>query len=329
MTKLGQILDGNSNIDFRPKWKLSLPISASLAAISIVLLFGVGLNQSIDFEGGGQFEVPVSSDVDVAQIRDAIGLPGATVQISNSGDKSYANVSVGNDDLAASDSIIEDLADAAGVTTDDVSSSTIGPSWGSQVTKKALQALGFFFVAVAIYLGWTLTPMMAAGALVAVVHDIAITAGIYAIFRFEVSPATVIAFLTILGYSLYDTVVVYDKVLEIARDTPKKNADQSRLVNEAMNLVLVRSINTTITTVLPVASMLIVGSLLLGGATLRDFSLALFIGLILGTYSSIFVAAPVLVWLRDRFHTGEDDPKGAKRNKYQDSLKASARSVTG
>jgi preprotein translocase subunit SecF len=141
---------------------------------------------------------------------------------------------------------------------------------------------------------------MGVGAVVAVVHDLLLIAGLYAVFRFEVSPATVIALLTIMGYSLYDTVVVFDKVLEKHEGAGAFVDGYTALVSRSMNQVLMRSINTTITTVLPVASMLIIGSILLGGATLRDFALALFIGLILGTYSSIFVAAPVLALLKER-----------------------------
>ena len=164
---------------------------------------------------------------------------------------------------------------------------------------------------VSLYLAWRLEWRMAVGALIAVAHDLVITAGVYALFGFEVAPATVIALLTILGYSLYDTVVVYDKVLEndvVVQPTSGrgKKADPtpeapSDLVNRSMNQVVMRSINTTITTVIPVLSMLIVGSVFLGGVNLREFALALFIGLLLGTYSSLFVAAPVLVWLRERY----------------------------
>lgn len=330
MSMFGDIFNGTAKIDFRPLWKRSLPVSASLAVISMLLLAVLGLNASIDFEGGGIFEVQVPAGTQTEDVRDAVGLPGSTVQISEASNGNvYATVSVTTEQLAQSGSVVTDLAEFAGVSTDEVTSSTIGPSWGDQVTKKALEALIFFFIAVALYLGWTLEPLMAVGALVAVVHDIAITSGIYALFGFEVSPATVIALLTILGYSLYDTVVVYDKVLENVDENPEHFSDYSDIVNSSMNQVLVRSINTTITTVLPVASMLIVGSLLLGGATLRDFSLALFIGLILGTYSSIFVAAPVIVYLHrwNDKRTGGDSTVKKVKTKHHDSLKDQARQV--
>ncbi|MEZ5342318.1 MAG: protein translocase subunit SecF [Acidimicrobiales bacterium] len=330
MSKFADILDSSADLDFRPVWKRSLPISAAIAGISIILLVFLGLNASIDFKGGGIFEVPVAAGTATEDVRGAISIADAQVQISEAaGGKTYATVSVTTEELNEAGSIVTDLSNFAGVPTDEVTSSTIGPSWGDQVTKKAFEALFFFFIAVAIYLAWTLEPLMAVGALIAVVHDIAITAGIYSLFRFEVSPATVIALLTILGYSLYDTVVVYDKVLENVGSNTSKTKSYSDIVNDAMNLVLVRSINTTVTTVLPVASMLIVGSLLLGGATLRDFSLALFIGLFLGTYSSVFVAAPALVHLhrwQDK-RTGGDSTVAKKKTKHRDSLKEQARLV--
>jgi preprotein translocase subunit SecF len=158
-----------------------------------------------------------------------------------------------------------------------------------------------FFVVVAIYLAIRLEPKMAFGAVVAVVHDLILTVAIYALFGFEVSPATIIALLTILGYSLYDTVVVFDKVLENDAEAGAKRTDYPGLVNRSMNQVLMRSINTTITTILPVASMLIIGAFLLGGDSLRGFAIALMIGLFLGAYSSIFLAAPLLVWIKERF----------------------------
>ncbi len=331
MSTLRDIYNGNANIDFRPLWKRSLPVSAALAAISVVLLLAFGLNASIDFKGGGIFEVPVPANTQTEDVRSAVALPGSTVQISEAGNGTvYATVSVTTEQLSEAGSMVTALAEFAGVSADEVTSSTIGPSWGDQVTNKALQALFFFFIAVAIYLAWTLEPLMAAGALVAVLHDIALTAGIYALFRFEVSPATVIALLTILGYSLYDTVVVYDKVLETVGENPDRLDNYSDMVNSSMNNVIVRSINTTITTVLPVASMLIVGSVLLGGATLRDFALALFVGLILGAFSSVFIAAPVIVHLHrwnDKRTGGDSAVKTTKKSKHHDSLKDQARLV--
>jgi preprotein translocase subunit SecF len=299
MSTIREIFGGRSTIDFQPKWRRTLLVSGILLLGSIVLLLTRGLNLSIDFDGGGVWEVPVSSEISVADARDALpALADARIQIVGGASGDILRVQSGTEAVARSGEIVEALAELAGVTNDDVSTSTIGPTWGDRITASALWALGWFFLAVALYLAWRLEWRMAIGALAAVVHDLLITAGVYSLFGFEVSPATVIALLTILGYSLYDTVVVFDKVLENQRGPVGQKLDDMDLVNQSMNQVLMRSINTTITTVLPVLSMLVIGGVLLGGASIRDFALALFVGLILGTYSSIFVAAPILVWLR-------------------------------
>ncbi len=301
MSQLSELFAGRSSIDFRPKWRISLAVSGTLVLISILLLVLRGLNLSIDFEGGGIWEVPVDDEITVADARDAVTSAGdARITLVSTSSQSVIQVQSGTEALSRSDEIIGQLSDLAGTSRDEVSVSQIGPTWGDQITSKAVRALIFFFIAVALYLAWRLEWRMAIGALVAVVHDLVIVSGVYSLFGFEVSPATVIALLTILGYSLYDTVVVYDKVLENDRGILGQRLEPAELVSVSMNQVLMRSINTTITTVLPVLSMLVIGSFLLGGAGLRDFALALFIGLLSGTYSSIFVAAPVLVWLKER-----------------------------
>ena len=279
MNLLRRLYRGETNIDFRPVWKRSVVISAALMVIAIVLLFVRGLNLSIDFEGGGVWVVPVDETVTVADGRDAAAITEGRVQLIEDPEQgTFIRVQSGTDDIARSSEIVAALAELGDVTVDDVSVSTVGPTWGDQITGKAVRALVLFFVAVAAYLAWRLEWRMAIGALVAVVHDLLLTAGAYALFGFEVSPATVIALLTILGYSLYDTVVVFDKVLE-NRDTPTADGiSHTELINRSMNQVLMRSINTTITTVLPVLSMLVIGGFFLGGASLRDFALALFIG---------------------------------------------------
>lgn len=301
MNLRSDLYQSKSKINFLPIWAKTVPISAAVATLALLLLLVVGLNKSIDFEGGGIFEVPVGDDIDVAATRAAISDNEARVQIVKNADgSSAARIQTGTDALDNSSQMVEELAALGGVSADDVSINTVGPTWGSQITAKARTALIVFFVVVAFYLAWTLEWRMAVGALIAVVHDLLITAGFYAAFRLEVSPATVIALLTIMGYSLYDTVVVYDKVLENEMARGSRSRGYTDLVNRSMNQVLMRSINTTITTVLPVFSMLVIGGVFLGGATLRDFSVALFVGLILGTYSSLFLAAPVLAWLKER-----------------------------
>lgn len=301
MSLRNELYNSRSKIDFEPLWRKSLPVSVALMVLSAAFLLLLGLNRSIEFEGGGIFEVPVADSIGVADARDVLPDPNAKVQLVKDPDAgSFIRVQTGTEGIADSDIYVERLAELGGVTVDDVSVNTVGPTWGSQITGKAIRALVLFFFVVAAYLAWRLEWRMAIGALIAVVHDLLITAGLYAMVRIEVSPATVIALLTIMGYSLYDTVVVYDKVLENELEPNSRNRGYTALVNRSMNQVLMRSVNTTITTVLPVLSMLLVGWLLLGGSTLRDFAVALFIGLILGTYSSIFLAAPVLAWLKER-----------------------------
>jgi preprotein translocase subunit SecF len=182
-----------------------------------------------------------------------------------------------------------------------VSVSTVGPTFGDQVRNNAVKALIVFFALIAIYLSIRFEIKMAAAAIVAVVHDIIVTVGVYAVTGFEVTPATVVAFLTILGFSLYDTVVVFDKVKENVSTLGTVRGDSySTMVNRSMNQVLMRSISTSFVAVLPVASLLFVGAGLFGALALRDFALALFVGLLTGAYSSIFVATPLLAWWKER-----------------------------
>ncbi|MEM8925125.1 MAG: protein translocase subunit SecF [Actinomycetota bacterium] len=315
MSTFSDLYRGGTSIDFRPLWRVTVPVSAVLLVLSIALLGFRGLNLSIDFEGGGVWEVPVGEDVTVADGRDAVSdLAEARVQLVEDPSRgTFIRVQSGTADIDRSPEIVADLAELGGVSPDEVSVSTVGPTWGDQITNKALQALLLFFVAVAVYLAVALEWRMAVGALIAVLHDLLLTAGVYALFAFEVSPATIIALLTILGYSLYDTVVVFDKVRE-NRDTPVADGvSHTELINRSMNQVLMRSINTTITTVLPVSSMLVIGGVFLGGGSLRGFALALFIGLILGTYSSIFLAAPVLAWLKEREPVTDEDRRRQQR----------------
>lgn len=193
------------------------------------------------------------------------------------------------------------LADYAGTDVEAVSISTVGPTWGETVTRKAAQAMVIFFVLLAIYLSLRFEWKMAAAAIVAVLHDIVVTTGVYAVFQFEVTPATVTAFLTILGFSLYDTVVVFDKIGENQRTlTATGRSTYGEMVNRSLNAVLMRSLSTTLVALLPVLSLLVVGSLIMGATALEEFAIALAAGLFIGSYSSIFVAAPLLAWWKGR-----------------------------
>jgi preprotein translocase subunit SecF len=193
------------------------------------------------------------------------------------------------------------LAKYANARPSDVSISTVGPTWGHEVSQKAIKALIFFFLLLAIYLSIRFEWKMAVAAIVAVIHDIIFTVGVYALFQFQVSPATITAFLTILGFSLYDTVVVFDKVIEYQRTlTATGRMTYGEMVNRALNAVLMRSISTSLVALLPVLSLLFVGSGIFGATALEDFALALAAGLFIGSYSSIFVAAPLLAWWKEK-----------------------------
>jgi preprotein translocase subunit SecF len=253
-------------------------------------------------DGSGTFafqmtdENTLTEDEISGAMRDA-GQPDATVAV----DGQNATVTLKELPTSPLQDVSQALADYAGVDVSDVSVSTVGPTWGETVSRKALQALIIFFVILAIYLSFRFEWKMAVTAIVAVLHDIIVSVGVYAILQFEVSPATVTAFLTILGFSLYDTVVVYDKIRENQRTlVATGRMTYPEMVNRSLNAVLMRSLSTTVVALLPVVSLLVVGSLIMGATALEDFALALAVGLAVGAYSSIFVAAPLLAAWKDR-----------------------------
>jgi preprotein translocase subunit SecF len=202
---------------------------------------------------------------------------------------------------AQSDSVEAAIVSTFGVSAADIDTQLIGPSWGKEITKKALYGLLAFIIVILLFLAMTFEPKMAFAALIAVLHDVLITVGIYALIGFDVTPATVIGFLTILGYSLYDTVVIFDKVRENTRSiTSTSKQTFTQATNLAVNQTIVRSINTTVIALLPVGAILFIGGGLLGAGTLKDISLALFIGMLVGSYSSVFIAPAVLAQLREK-----------------------------
>lgn len=299
---LRDIYHERTNFDFIGRSWLWALISGTLVVVSIGALVLSGLNLGIDFEGGTQWEFRVAKgDVTSNDVRDALsGTAAANARILILGNN---GVRVQEAELkpAARAAVTAALAKVANVKQSDLSIVDVGPTWGDQVSRKALTALAFFFVLIAVYLTFRFEWKMALSAILAVVHDIVITVGVYAVTGFEVTPATVVAFLTILGFSLYDTVVVFDKIRENTPSLGSERGDTySAMVNRSMNQVLMRSINTSFVALLPVASLLVVGSGILGAVTLRDFALALFVGLLVGAYSSIFVATPILAWLKER-----------------------------
>jgi preprotein translocase subunit SecF len=291
---------GEQEFDFPRMWRWMLSGSALVVALSIGSLLTQGLNLGIEFEGGTSWEV-FAPDASVADTRDALAdTDAAAGKIQILGGDSV-RVRADLDTPEEIDAVTSVLAELAGADTTDVSVTTVGPSWGTEITHQARNALIWFFIIIAGYIAVRLEWKMAVGALVAVAHDIILSVGLYSIFQFEVTPATVIAFLTIMGYSLYDTIVVYDRVRELeGRLSASGRYTYTEMMNSALNQVLMRSINTSFTSVIPVLSMLVVGSLFLGALTLQEFAIALLIGIVVGAYSSVSVASAVVAFLKER-----------------------------
>jgi len=297
----GRLYRGETSLNIIGAKKRWYAISLLFILISAGALGFKGLALGIEFKGGSSFVVTTTSGT-IAEARDAVakgGYVGDPIVQTVGTDK--IRIQTGVLSSAQSNAIQDALAQKFNISVDNIDAQNIGPSWGAEISKKALQGLIAFLIIIMIYLALTFEPKMAVAAIVAVIHDVLITVGIYALVGFEVTPSTVIGFLTILGYSLYDTVVVFDKVRENTRAiTGTGKYTYSQATNLAVNQTIVRSLNTSLIALLPVAAILFVGAGLLGAGTLKDLSLALFVGLITGTYSSIFIAAPILAQLRER-----------------------------
>lgn len=294
---------GRRSINFIGRRRLWYAIAAVLILASIVgpILRG-GFTFGIEFSGGSQFQVERTEQLDQAIGEEAVRevVPGATPRVSIVGaDSVRIQTDTVTDDEAFE--ISQALATAYNVPAEQVNSSFIGATWGADVTAQSIRALVVFIVLAGIMMAlYFRTWKMSLAAVIALAHDLILTAGVYGILGFEVTPAAVIGFLTILGYSLYDTVVVFDKIREnTAEDGEGSRRTFIESVNLAVNQTLVRSINTSVVAVLPVAAILFIGAALLGAGTLRDIALALFIGIIVGAYSTIFIAAPVYAHLRE------------------------------
>ncbi|HVF33336.1 MAG TPA: protein translocase subunit SecF [Acidimicrobiales bacterium] len=301
-----RLYNGETAFEFIRPFKRWLLISGVIIGAGLLSLGLRGLNFGIDFRGGTAWEVPTETP-SVDDARDALrplGLADAKIQVlgtnilrvqADPGEGTREERDTQQQEVAAA------LAEAEGVDEGLVSVNEVGPSWGSEITEKALRALIAFLVVITIYISLRFEPKMALACLAALFHDILVTVGVYSIVGFEVTPATVVAFLTILGYSLYDGIVVFDKVEENTRGLASSGRmTYSDMVNLSMNQVLMRSLNTSITALMPIFSVLFVGAFLLGATTLQDFGLALAIGLLASAYSSIFIASPLLSVLKER-----------------------------
>jgi preprotein translocase subunit SecF len=310
MSKLGNIgaklHRGEVSYDFIGHKKLWFTVSLVLIAISLIGLFARGLALGIEFKGGVEYQANVkvtSSTVDdftaAVKATNAKDLGDPVVTTIGQDKVRVQTKPLAQDDITK---VRAAIAKEAGVTPDQVSNSQIGASWGSQIANKAILALIVFLVLVfAVIWIYFREPKASMAAIIALVHDVLITVGVYALIGFDVTPATVIGVLTILGYSLYDTVVVFDKVRENTRGITGSNRyTYSDATNLAVNQTIVRSINTTLIALLPVGSILVVGTVVLGTGPLKDLSLALFIGIAVGAYSSIFIAPALLATFKER-----------------------------
>ena len=319
---------GKRSIDFVGRQKTWYTVSLVLLVLAAAGLFGRGLNIGLEFRGGSEFQVASVTNFNnfEARAKAAVGTvnPGSNVVVTKTGTNTVRVQTEKFESSAKTDNVKSALAGQFKVKANSVSANIIGPSWGASVSQQAITALIWFLILVSLVLAaYFRTWKMSIAALIALAHDLVITIGIYALAGFEVTPASVIGFLTILGYSLYDTVVVFDKVRENTQEAEGNGRlSFSQAANQAVNQTLVRSINTSVVALLPVASILGIGYFLLGPGTLLDLSLALFVGIAVGTYSSIFIATPVLADLREREPAMQELKKRATRYQATQARKA-------
>ena len=320
MASIGtRLYRGELGFDFIGNAKRWYIASAVILLICLASMGLRGFNFGIEFEGGNSFQL-AGTEQQVEQVEAAVedlGVEVVTVQVVGGNALLLRTPELDN---AAAAEVANVLADTVGIDEADVSESAVSARWGGDITSKALQALIVFLIAVVIFIAIRFQPKMAVAAVVALLHDLVVTAGIYSLVGFEVSPSTVIGLLTILGFSLYDTVVVFDKVDENTRGIlGGSRTTYSAAANLAVNQTLMRSINTSLIALLPVAGLLFVGAGLLGAGTLKDLALVLFVGLAAGAYSSIFLATPILCDLKER------EPAYAALRKRVEARKASGR----
>ncbi|TWV22220.1 protein translocase subunit SecF [Streptomyces albidoflavus] len=313
MSRLGnlgaKLYRGEVGYDFVGKRKFWYAVSILITITAIAGLAVRGLSMGIEFQGGAVFTTPktsVSAPQAETIAEDAAGHDALVQELGNGG----LRIQISNVDTEKSDEIRDTLSRELDVAADDINADLVGPSWGSQIANKAWTGLGVFMILVVIYLAIAFEWRMALAALIALIHDITITVGVYALVGFEVTVGTVIGLLTILGYSLYDTVVVFDSLKESSKDATKQTRwTYSEIANRSINATLVRSINTTAVALLPVGALLFIGGGFLGAGMLNDISLSLFVGLAAGAYSSIFIATPLVA----DFKETEPQMKALKR----------------
>lgn len=298
MAGLGRLYRGETTFDFIGRRMIGFAISVIIIVLGAGSLLIQGLELGIDFRGGVAWEVPANglTEQDARKVLDDNNVESlnAKIQFLTGTELQVMRVQVGDQIQGVRLSVQKSFAELAKVEVEEVSVASVSSSWGRSITEKALRALLIFFVVVSLYISWRLEWKMAAAAIIAMAHDVIISVGVYSLFGFEVTPATVVAFLTILGFSLYDTVVVFDRVQENSKKFATSRQSFANIANVSTNEVLARSLNTTLASALPVVSILVVGSFILGVKSLEDFAVALLVGMLAGTYSSIFIAVPLL-----------------------------------
>jgi len=302
---IGRVFRGQTAIDFYGKRRVGLFLAVGAVVVTIGSLFAQGLNLGLDFEGGNAWDVPASETFGVDEATDVlvandISTSGARIQVRSSETSEVVTVQVEELPGEQADVVTAAFAEAAGVTVADVSFSFTSSTWGSEITEKAIRALVVFILVVAAFISLRFEWRMAVAAIAAMANDVIVAVGVYTVFQFEVTPATVIAFLTILGYSLYDTIVVFDRVEENEGRFSSTKMPYEDIVNVSMNQVMMRSLLTSFSSILPVISLLLIGSGVLGAVALREFALALLVGMVSGVYSSIFIATPLLAFLKTK-----------------------------
>ncbi len=298
----GRLMRGQTAIDFAGKKRWGLGAAVAVVVITVISLFAQGLNLGLDFEGGIAWEVPASATFGVDEAEQVLAdndVSTANARIQERSSETLDVITIEIEELPTEQStaITQDLAAAAEVPVEEITYAFTSSRWGGEITEKAVRALVVFLLIVSVYISLRFEWRMAVAAIVAMLHDVIAAVGIYSVFQFLVTPETVVAFLTILGYSLYDSIVVFDRIKENEGKYAGVRMPYDDIVNISMNQVLMRSLNTSISSILPVISLLVIGTWIMGAVALRDFAVALLVGMIAGVYSSIFIATPLVAML--------------------------------
>ena len=330
MSVFRRLYRGETRIDFigrRRRWYFASLVLLAVCVFSFVFR---GFSYGVEFAGGTQFQIPVTgTHITTNQVNTAFTDAGQTPADppQEVGSGSTRQIVVKTKTLApdVQKTLQTNVETRLGLKVGSSSVTTVSSSWGHDITVKAIEGLIVFLVAVSIYISLRFQWRMAVGGIFALLHDLVLTAGVYSLVGFEVTPSTVVGLLTILGFSLYDTVVVYDKVAENSKDiTAGSRMTFSEAANLAVNQTLMRSINTSLIALLPVAGLLFVGAGVLGVGTIKDLALILFVGLATGAYSSLFLATPIVVDLTER-----QPEYRALRKRVEAKRSSEARRATG